>query len=106
MNLDDPKKTTRPVTTRSHEPTRTERDTMGELQVPAAAYYGIQTARAIENFPISALRLPRPMLRALGMIKRAAAQVNEDLGFLDPKLAQGIRAAAQEVAGEPRFAQE
>ena len=97
MNLDDPKKTTRPVTSRSHEATRTERDTMGELQVPAAAYYGIQTARAIENFPISALRLPRPMLRALGLIKRAAAQVNEDLGFLDPKLAQGIRAAAQEV---------
>ena len=97
MNLDDPKKTTRPVTTRSHEATRTERDTMGELQVPAAAYYGIQTARAVENFSISALRLPRPMLRALGMIKRAAAQVNEDLGFLDPKLAQGIRAAAQEV---------
>ena len=97
MNLDDPKKTTRPATSRSHEATRTERDTMGELQVPAAAYYGIQTARAVENFPISALRLPRPMLRALGMIKRAAAQVNEDLGFLDPKLAQGIRAAAQEV---------
>src|SRR5437588_1894714 len=86
-----------PAPSRPHEATRTERDTMGELQIPAAAYYGIQTARAVENFPISALRLPRPMLRALGLIKRAAAQINEDLGFLDPKLAQGIRAAAQEV---------
>src|SRR5207253_7763855 len=86
-----------PAASRPHEATRTERDTIGELQVPAAAYYGIQTARAVENFPISALRFPRPMLRALGLIKRAAAQVNEDLGFLDPKLAKGIRAAAQEV---------
>src|SRR5207249_6739423 len=97
VNLDDPKKTTRPATSRSHEATRTERDTMGELQVPAAAYYGIQTARAVENFPISTLRFPRPMLRALGLLKRAAAQVNEDLGFLDAKLAKGIRVAAQEV---------
>jgi fumarate hydratase class II len=70
---------------------------MGELQVPTAAYYGVQTARAIENFPISGLRLPRPMIRALGLIKQAAAQVNEDLGFLDSKLAQAIRTAAQEV---------
>ena len=92
MKQDDPK---RPMS--GLVATRTERDTMGELEVPAAAYYGVQTARAIENFPISDLRFPRPMLRALGLIKRAAAQVNEDLGFLEPKLAKTIRDAAQEV---------
>ena len=56
-------------------PTRIERDTMGELPVPADAYYGVQTARAIENFPISSLRMPRSVIRAMGMIKRAAARV-------------------------------
>ena len=75
------------ATRAERDTTRTERDTMGELEVPSSAYYGVQTARAIENFPISDLRLSRPMLRALGLIKRAAAEVNEDLGFLDPKLA-------------------
>jgi fumarate hydratase class II len=78
-------------------PTRTERDALGELQVPAQAYYGIQTARAIENFPISGQRLPRSLIRALGLIKSAAAQVNEELGFLDAKVANAIRTAAQEV---------
>ena len=53
--------------------TRMERDTMGELPVPSNAYYGVQTARAIENFPISSLRIPRAMIRAMGLIKRAAA---------------------------------
>ena len=77
--------------------TRLERDTMGELAVPADAYYGVQTARAIENFPISSLRMPRSMIRALGLIKWAAARVNTELGFLDPKLAKAIRQAAQEV---------
>ena len=57
--------------------TRVERDTMGELAVPATAYYGVQTARAIENFPISSLRFPRAMIRAMGLIKRAAATVNQ-----------------------------
>ena len=78
--------------------TRLERDTMGELAVPADAYYGVQTARAIENFPISALRIPRSMLRALGLLKAAAARVNAELGFLDAKIAAAIQAAAQEVA--------
>lgn len=82
--------------------TRTERDTLGELPVPAQAYYGIQTARAIENFPISGQRLPRSLIRALGLIKSAAAQVNEELGFLDAKVAKAIRTAAQEVT-EGRF---
>ena len=56
--------------------TRIERDTMGELAVPSDAYYGVQTARAIENFPISSLRMPRSVIRAMGLIKRAAASVN------------------------------
>ena len=77
--------------------TRVERDTMGELAVPATAYYGVQTARAIENFPISSLRFPRAMIRAMGMIKRAAATVNHSLGLLDKKPADAIKQAATEV---------
>ncbi|WP_455387649.1 class II fumarate hydratase [Petrachloros mirabilis] len=77
--------------------TRIEHDTMGELAVPADAYYGVQTARAIENFPISPLRMPRSVVRAMGMIKRAAASVNHSLGLLDKKLAEAIKRAATEV---------
>jgi fumarate hydratase class II len=77
--------------------TRIERDTMGELAVPAEAYYGVQTARAIENFPISSLRMPRAVIRAMGMIKRAAATVNHTLGLLDKKSAEAIKQAATEV---------
>ncbi len=77
--------------------TRLERDTMGEMAVPANAYYGVQTARAVENFPISTLRVPRAMIRALGLIKWAAARVNTELGYLDPKIAKAVRQAAQEV---------
>ena len=77
--------------------TRIERDTMGELAVPAEAYYGVQTARAIENFPISSLRMPRSVIRAMGMIKRAAATVNHSLGLLDKKPAEAIKRAATEV---------
>ena len=76
---------------------RIERDSMGEVKVPAWAYWGAQTQRAVENFPISGLRLPKPMIRALGMIKRYAAEVNRDLGLLDPKLAEAIIQAAEEV---------
>ncbi|MBI3597047.1 MAG: class II fumarate hydratase [Nitrospirae bacterium] len=78
--------------------TRLERDTMGEKEVPAEAYYGIQTLRAVENFPISDLRFSRSFIRALGLIKWAAAQVNEDLGLLDKKKARSIVQAAREVA--------
>jgi fumarate hydratase, class II len=78
-------------------PTRMERDTMGELAVPADAYYGVQTARAIENFPISSLRMPRSVIRAMGMIKRASAAVNHSLGLLDKKHADAILEAATEV---------
>jgi fumarate hydratase class II len=77
--------------------TRMERDTMGELAVPADAYYGVQTARAIENFPISPLRFPRSFIRAMGLIKYAAASVNESLGLLNRKHSAAIRQAAQEV---------
>ncbi len=70
---------------------------MGELAVPLSAYYGVQTARAIENFPISSLRIPRAMIRAMGLIKRAAATVNHSLNLLDKKVAGAIKQAATEV---------
>ena len=78
--------------------TRTERDTMGEIQVPADALYGAQTARAVANFPISGRGIGRPMIRALGRVKAAAATVNRELGLLEPRLAEAIVAAAGEVA--------
>ena len=78
--------------------TRTERDSLGPMEVPVDAYYGASTARAIQNFPISGLRFPRTFIRALGLIKRAAAEVNADLGLLDRRLAEPIARAAQEVA--------
>ena len=77
--------------------TRIERDTMGELAVPADAYYGVQTARAIENFPISSMRMPRSVIRAMGLIKRAAAAVNYALGLLVQQPADAIKQAATEV---------
>ncbi len=77
---------------------RIEKDSLGEVRVPAYAYYGAQTARAVENFPISGLRFPEPFIRALGMIKWAAARVNEDLGLLEPRIADPVRRAAEEVA--------
>jgi fumarate hydratase class II len=77
---------------------RIERDSMGELKVPADALWGAQTQRAVENFPISGLTLPRAYLRALGLVKWAAAEANERLGLLPADLAESIRAAAIEVA--------
>jgi fumarate hydratase class II len=77
--------------------TRIERDSMGEMQVPIDAYYGASTQRAVLNFPISDLRFPRQFIRALGQIKLAAAQVNGELGLLDPQVAGAIERAAQEV---------
>jgi fumarate hydratase class II len=68
------------------------------MQVPARAYYGAQTARAAENFPISGLRFPRPFIRALGLIKKHAAITNEELGALEGRIAEAIVQAAQEVA--------
>jgi fumarate hydratase class II len=77
--------------------TRVERDSLGEIRVPDEALYGAQTQRAVENFPISGLRMPRPMLRALGLIKRAAARVNADLGLLQRERAEAIARAADEL---------
>jgi fumarate hydratase class II len=77
---------------------RIERDSMGELKVPADALYGAQTQRAIDNFPISGLHLPRPFIRALGLIKAAAAESNLALGHLKKGQAAAIRKAALAVA--------
>jgi fumarate hydratase, class II len=76
---------------------RTERDSMGEMEVPAAAYYGAQTQRAVLNFPVSDLRFPRPFIRALGLIKKAAAETNLELDRLDEVIAGAIIQAADEV---------
>jgi aspartate ammonia-lyase len=76
---------------------RTERDPLGERQVPADAYYGIQTARAIENFPISGLRAPAELVTATILIKKAAAETNMSLGRLEPTIARAIVAAADEI---------
>ena len=77
---------------------RVERDSMGELQVPADALWGAQTQRAVENFPISGRPMPRGFIRALGLVKAAAAEVNAGLGLLPKGVAAAIRAAALEVA--------
>jgi len=77
---------------------RIEKDTMGEVRVPAGAHYGAQTQRAVENFPISGIRFPRRFIRALALIKGAAAQVNKEVGLLKPEFADAIFQAAQEAA--------
>ncbi len=77
---------------------RIEHDSMGELKVPADALYGAQTQRAVDNFPISGLRMPREFIRALGLIKSAAAQANSELGHLPKTRAKAIRKAAGRVA--------
>jgi fumarate hydratase class II len=77
--------------------TRIEKDSMGEMDVPADAYYGASTQRAVLNFPISGQPLPRRFIRALGLVKRAAAQTNLELGLLSRRRARAIAAAAQQV---------
>ncbi|MBS4730656.1 class II fumarate hydratase [Mycobacterium sp. SM1] len=77
---------------------RIERDTMGEVRVPAKALWRAQTQRAVENFPISGRGLERAQIRALGLLKGACAQVNRDLGLLAPQKADAIIAAAAEIA--------
>jgi fumarate hydratase, class II len=79
--------------------TRTERDSMGEMAVPAGALYGASTQRAVLNFPISGQRMPRGFIRALALIKRAAAETNAELGVLPGDVAEAIAAASQAVAG-------
>jgi fumarate hydratase class II len=78
---------------------RVEKDSMGEMKVPADAYYGAQTGRAVENFPISDLRFSRRFIAAMGLVKWAAAEVNHDLGFLDERRKMLIQQAADEVMG-------
>ena len=88
------------------ESSRVEHDTMGNVAVPASAYYGAQTQRALDNFRISGLVFPRRFIRALGIVKEAAAYVNIQLGFLDDKKGKAISQAAQEVTDgklDPQF---
>ncbi len=82
----------------TRSPYRTERDSMGEVRVPAGALYQAQTQRAVENFPISGIKMPRTFIRALGLVKAAAAKANRNLGQLAPEMASAIRSAAEEVA--------
>jgi fumarate hydratase class II len=85
---------------------RIETDSMGEVRLPAAAYYGAQTRRAVENFPISGKPLPRELIHALGLVKYAAAKANHDLGKLtgsgknrlNEKQVEAILKACREVA--------
>ena len=76
---------------------RIESDTMGEIAVPADRYWGAQTQRSLENFKIGGERMPRPIIRGLGIVKHASASVNESLGKLDAERASAIRQAASEV---------
>jgi fumarate hydratase class II len=85
------------MTDNSSGATRTERDSMGEMQVPAHALYGASTHRAVINFPISDLRYPRRFIKALGQVKLAAAQTNGELGLIDRAIADAVVEAAQEV---------
>ncbi len=78
---------------------RIEKDTMGAVKVPAGAYYGAQTQRAVENFPISGIAFPRVFIKALGLIKKFGAKANGELGLLKPEFAEVIARAAEEVAG-------
>src|SRR5271169_6303529 len=81
--------------TRPH--TRSEKDSLGHKEIPADVYYGIQTARAVENFPISGLRAHPTLIRAIAMVKEAAALANRELGLVDEKTANAIIEAAKEV---------
>jgi aspartate ammonia-lyase len=77
--------------------TRTEKDSLGTKEIPAQVYYGIQTVRAIENYPISGMRAHPTLIRAFGMVKEAAAEANRDLGLVDGQIATAIIQAAEEV---------
>src|ERR1044072_25056 len=77
--------------------TRTEKDSIGTKEIPAQVYYGIQTARAVENYPISGVRAHPTLIRAIAMVKEAAAEANRELGLLDRDVANAIIQAAKEV---------
>jgi len=76
---------------------RIEKDFLGEKQVPVEAYYGVQTIRAVENFPITGYRIDQALIKAMAMVKKASAYANAEIGQLDPKIAKAIMAAADEV---------
>jgi aspartate ammonia-lyase len=77
--------------------TRSEKDSLGTKEIPAHVYYGIQTARAVENYPISGMRAHPTLIRAIGMVKEAAAEANRELGLVDEKVASAIIQSAKEV---------
>ena len=77
--------------------TRIEKDSLGQKEVPAEVYYGLQSVRAMENFPISGLRMHPRMVEAIVMVKKAASLANAELGLLKPEVSRAIAAAADEV---------
>ncbi len=85
------------MTSDGQNTTRTEKDSLGTKQIPANVYYGIQTARAVENYPISGMRAHPTLILAFGMVKKAAAEANRELGLVDEKIANAIIQAAEEV---------
>lgn len=85
------------MATLTQSSTRTEKDSLGTKEIPAEVYYGIQTARAVENYPISGMRAHPTLIRAFGMVKEAAAEANRELGLVDEKIANAIIQAAKEV---------
>src|SRR5215471_1956242 len=86
------------MATASVNSTRQEKDSIGFKEVPANAYYGVQTARAVENYPISGMRAHPTLIRAIGLVKQAAAEANKALALVDQPRADAIMKAAQEVA--------
>src|SRR3546814_16784355 len=89
---------TRHSSDRSADEFRIENDARGEVRVPAAARWAAQTQRAVENFPVSGLRVEPALIHALGAIKAAAAEANAELGVLDADVGEAISSAASEVA--------
>src|SRR5438105_6329592 len=85
------------MATATHNLTRSEKDSIGPKEIPADVYYGIQTARAVENYPISVLRAHPSLISAIGMVKQAAAEANKSLGLVDTKRADAIITASEEV---------
>ena len=85
------------MATLTQSSTRTEKDSLGTKEIPAQVYYGIQTARAVENYPISGMRAHPTLIRAFGMVKQAAAEANRELELVDEKIANAIIQAAKEV---------
>ena len=81
-----------------NETFRTETDSLGDVKVPSWAYWGAQTQRAVDNFSVSDLRIPVPLIKALGLVKEMAAEVNHGLGLLDEPIAKAIMQAAREMA--------